>query len=123
MPYRKNEVVDTCGCRTCQNRVGVHAGEPLVNQVLVGEAAAERRWVVRPGIALSRLHDDQIRNRNVLIYIRTSIEITVKQPAGPWVSDGAERAALKIDGGCLIRWDGCCDRRALFGAAVVVESN
>ena len=47
--------------------------------MLIGSAAAKGRRVVRPRVALARLHYDQIRNGNVQIYIRTPIEITVKQ--------------------------------------------
>src|SRR5262245_9350706 len=123
MPDRKHELVATRGRRAGKNGVGVHAREPFVNEVLVGLAAAERRWVVRPGVALARLHYDQIRNGNVQIYIRTAIEIAIKQRACPRISDGAERAELKIDGGRLIRWEDRSDRSVLFGPAVVVELN
>ena len=60
MPHGKDQFPATNRGRARQHGVGRYAGQPFVDDMLVGLASAECLRIAGAGIAIERLHEDQV---------------------------------------------------------------
>ncbi len=90
--------------RAGHHRVGRDPRQPLVDQVLVGLAAAEVRGVRRAGVAVGRLHEDEAARRPRRVWRRRHVEVAVEEAPRPVVADrerirpAAHRTAVTYGG-------------------------
>ena len=87
MPHGKDQAPATNRGRARQHGVGRYAGQPFVDEMLVGLAAAECLRIAGAGIAIERLHEDQVTRRQPLRQ-RRQVKRAVEEALGPRRPDG-----------------------------------
>ena len=87
MPHGKDQAPATNRGRARQHCVCRDASEPFVDEMLVCLAAAERLRITVAGIAIERLHEDEVTRRQPLRQ-RRQVKQAVEEALGPRRPDG-----------------------------------
>jgi hypothetical protein len=112
MPDGKDHAPTTNRGRARQHRVGQYARQPFIDDMLVGLPSTECLRIAGAGIAIERLHEDQMTGRQSLRQ-RRQIERTVEEELGPGRPDGEHPVEWPFQLGAVGR-ELRCRRRVRF---------
>ncbi len=97
MPDTKHDVSASYRLRASEDGIGGHLRESFVDRVLVGLTASKREGIVRAGVPVNRLHEDQTTGGAPAVGRGRDVELATVDVPRPLVTNTLERPSGVVE--------------------------